>query len=452
METIILGGFFRMKTLYIFTRDLRIRDNRALWEACRNSDEVASIYVFNDEDLRKRSFSKRDARLSLILEALLQISKYVKLSVFKGYTSEIAEYLLDKYRFDTVYISYPHTWREKEIVFEIERICSKTRVKLRVVFDNTLVDYRNIGEVRNFTSFFKKWIKQIDTNTVDKPPAEKFIEIDEPDLEEQMNKNSWEIVDSPWSLSRLKERLKEFDFSKYALTKDYPGIDGTSKLSPYISLGVISVRELYLKTHSLSSEFIRQLAWREYYYYLGLKYPWMKNLELKPFMRNIPWRDNEEYFKAFSKGKTGYPIVDAGIRQLLEENWMHNRVRLIVASFLVKDLHIDWKRGEEFFMKHLIDYDEVLNIGNWQWTSSVGVDPIPLRIFNPIQQAKKYDPDCSYVKRYVPELREYSCREIHDPLRNKLTGYHEPIVNHYVVIEEFRSMVFNKLTSDKQGR
>ncbi|MCX8170597.1 MAG: hypothetical protein N3E47_01300 [Candidatus Bathyarchaeota archaeon] len=244
-----------------------------------------------------------------------------------------------------------------------------------------------------------------------------------------------------WRAGWHTHRLQFFDFRKYAVTRDYPYLDGTSKLSPYISLGILSIRDLFNYAVEFSEEFVRQLAWREFYYYLKNKYPWMRNMEIKSRMRNIRWENDEYLINAFKEGKTGYPIVDAGIRQLKSERWMHNRVRLIVANFLVKDLHVDWRIGEDFFKKNLIDYDETLNVGNWQWSASVGVDPLPLRVFNPMRQAEKYDPLCEYIKKYIPELRDLDHKELHDPLKYRLKGYYEPIVNHYERIKKFKEMI-----------
>ncbi|MEM2590857.1 MAG: deoxyribodipyrimidine photo-lyase [Zestosphaera sp.] len=432
-----------MSSLYIFTRDLRVEDNRALWEACKKSDKIVTAYILDFEELKERGIEYEDPRFSFLIEALNEINNYTKLRVFIGKPDIILSYLLDKYGFDKVFMSHPHTETEREKKRRVESVCERHGVKLITVKDNVLTDYTQIRSGVNFTSFYREWRKRVDDSIVDLPPTEKFAEVDEPSLEEVINKNKWRVTNkSSWSLSDLKMRLQKFDFVRYAYMKDLPGVDGTSKLSPYISHGIISVRIVYLRAREYSEEFVRQLAWREYYYYLMEKHPWMRRLELKPYMRNLKWGDDEELFRAFTEGKTGYPIVDAGIKQLKKEKWIHNRVRLIVASFLVKDLHIDWKKGEEFFKKYLIDYDEALNIGNWQWAASVGVDPLPIRLFNPILQSKKYDPECVYIKKYLPELESFKCEELHDPLKYRLAGYHEPVVNHYTAVEEFRLKVF----------
>ncbi|MEM1635436.1 MAG: deoxyribodipyrimidine photo-lyase [Thermosphaera sp.] len=434
-----------MKSLYLFTRDLRVDDNRGLWEACARGDKIVPVYVLDLEQLGDRGVHPGDPRFTFILQALERVSQHTRLRVLTGRFDAVMDYLLGKYRFERVYVSYPHTEVDRERIQRLEEICEGHGVKLSVIWDNVLVDYTKIGETRQFTSFYNKWKKLVDDTVVETPPREKFTEIDEPGLGEVIEKNKWRVeTGASWSIAYLAKRLLEFDFSKYATTKDYPGTDGTSRLSPYISHGIVSVRTVYHKAKSASEEFVRQLAWREYYYYLMHKYPWMRSLELKPFMRNLDWNRDSELFKAFIEGRTGYPIIDAGIRQLKKENWMHNRMRLIVANFLVKDLHIDWRQGEEFFKKFLIDYDEAINVGNWQWAASAGVDPLPIRVFNPILQSAKYDPDCTFIKRHVPELEGFKCEELHNPLKHRLKGYFEPIVDHYVAVEEFKAKVFNR--------
>jgi len=179
-----------------------------------------------------------------------------------------------------------------------------------------------------------------------------------------------------------------------------------------------------------SDTFISELAWREFWYHIMHYFPQTRELEFQEKRRNLKWINNEEWYEAWKEGKTGYPIVDAGMRQLKEEGWIHNRVRMIVASFLTKDLLVDWRLGDKHFFLCLMDYDENLDIGNWQWAASVGADPKQLRIFNPILQSERFDPDCKYIKKYIPELKNIPPEKIHNPLKCELP-YYNPIVNHY---------------------
>lgn len=431
-----------MKVLYWFRRDLRIRDNRALTEAISRADRVVAVFIVDPDILKDRKMDFEDQRFIFLLDALRNLGRRIKLHVLYGRTCEIFEYLLGRYRFDAVYTAFPLSWYEDLLIQEVEGICQRNGVRFIKVVDNLLVDPFSINSSINFTMFYRKWRKLVDARTTEEVSSNNFMEIDEADLEEQCRRNGWRIPEERiWRADWYVHRLQSFEYGKYAITKDYPYLDGTSKLSPYISLGIVSVREIFNQAVNLSEEFVRQLAWREFYHHLKQRYPSMRSLELKPYRRKIAWENDKYLINVFKEGKTGYPIVDAGIRQLKVEKWMHNRVRLVVASFLVKDLLVDWRIGEEFFKEHLIDYDEVLNVGNWQWSASVGVDPLPIRIFSPIIQAKRYDPSCQYIKRYVPELRDCECEKILDPIKYRIAGYYEPIVDHDEQIKKFRSMV-----------
>lgn len=435
-----------MKTIYWFRRDLRLKDNRALTKAVSRSNNVVAIYIFDVDDIQKLETNVSSYKFVLLLNLLRKLGEKIKLHVFYGKTKEIFEELIDKHHFNAVYTAKPLSWIEKEKVDEVKKICLSKGVEFVEVFDNVLVNLSLINSSSTFTRFYNQWQTLVDIEIISEPQLTKFSSIDAPDVEEFLNKyrsfmsRYREFI---WSVEYLEERLNKFDFSKYSAYRDYPYVDGTSKLSPYITLGAVSIRELYVKTVNYSKEFVRQLAWREYYYHLMQKYPWMKELELKPHMRKIKWENDSNLLKAFVEGRTGYPIIDAGIRQLKNEAWIHNRIRLVLASFLTKDMYIDWRIGEKFFEKYLVDYDEVVNAGNWQWSASVGVDPLPFREFNPITQAKKYDPHCLYIKKYIPELEGYECRELVDPLKHKLKDYHEPVVNHYERIKKFKEIIKN---------
>lgn len=437
-----------MRVLYWFRRDLRLYDNRALAEAYSVADEIIPIYILDEDTIRERGIDLSHRWVLFLAGLLREIGMEIKLHVFIGRTYDIFEELLDRYRFDAVYTVRPLSWSEERLAERVREVCSKLGVVYREVSDNTLVDPLKMELGRSFTSFYEKWIKSIDISTAPNVPAKKFMDIDGPGIEEFMQRigvRDGDIGDRSLEPSWGRSRLYSFNFESYDKLRDYPYIDGTSRLSHFISLGALSIREVFNVARERSKEFVRQLAWRDYYYTLYARYPWMNRLELKPYMRGFEWENNSYYIECFTKGETGYPIVDAGIRQLKKEGWIHNRVRLVVASFLTKDLLVDWRIGEEFFRKHLIDYDEVLNIGNWQWAASVGVDPLPTRIFNPIIQSEKYDPLCLYIKKYIPELEGYSCKELHNPIANKIRGYYDPIVDHYEQVRKYRELASRKL-------
>ncbi|MCS7105594.1 MAG: DNA photolyase family protein [Thermofilaceae archaeon] len=424
--------------MFWFKRDLRTRDNRALYEAASRASELIPVFVIDEEILGKLRIDKGDERLNFLCDALRHLSKEIRLYVFYGRTCEVFEQLLDRHKVDAVFTAKPLTWDGEERCAEVEALCKESGVKYVSVRDNLLVDVGSIAGGGNFSSFYRRWLRMVDDRILPEFRVDKVPSLDEPGFEEACRRVGAEPPKF-WSVRGCLERLEGFDFGSYARFRDFPGVDGSSRLSPAIRLGVVSIREVY-RVSKGSPEFVRQLAWREYYYFLKEKFPWMKDLELKYWMRGIEWENDPSLVKAFMEGRTGYPIVDAGVRQLKTEKWVHNRVRLILASFLAKDLLVDWRVGERFFREHLIDYDQVLNVGNWQWASSVGVDPLYLRVFNPISQSRRYDPDCRYVRKYLPELEGLSCEAVHDPLKWRIEGYCEPVVDHYQRVKRFKEL------------
>jgi len=225
----------------------------------------------------------------------------------------------------------------------------------------------------------------------------------------------------PGGEEAAQDRLASFlgRVDDYLETRDLPSIDGTSLLSADLRFGTLSPREVAAvvgETTTGRSGFVRQLAWRDWYAHLLLHNPTMPHAAIKPAYDNVPWRDDDDEFEAWKYGQTGYPIVDAGMRQLCQTGWMHNRVRMIVGSFLVKDLLVDWRKGERWFRHLLVDADMSQNVGNWQWVAGCGTDAAPyFRVFNPWTQSRKFDRDGDYIRRWVPELAELSSKLIHEP-------------------------------------
>ncbi|GIW65509.1 MAG: deoxyribodipyrimidine photo-lyase [Candidatus Parcubacteria bacterium] len=433
-----------MRSIVLFKRDLRAEDNKVLYEAFKNSRELIPIFIFNKSILKK--FNSYNQKLGLIIDGVKKLSEKINLYVFYGEDDEVLEFLFLKYKPDALYTAESFSWQGEKRDKGIEKLCLKYRIGFNKIFDNFLVNFRLIPYNKVFTPFYKKWLNFIDNQEVNINLNElnkKILNLNLDKIDDLLIKNKEiDYQNNIWNYEFGIKRLKEFNFKDYDKNRSFPSLDGTSKLSPYIRFGLISVRKIYNLTSKLNQSYVQELSWREFWYHIKYNFNDFKNLEFQEKRRNINWNNDSKLLDKFLNAQTGYPIVDAGIRQLKTENWMHNRVRMIVANFLTKDLLIDWRIGEKFFKDYLIDYDEIVNVGNWQWCASVGPDPRPLRIFNPIIQSEKFDPEANYIKTYIPELKNINPKLIHNPLKNKLS-YYKPIVNHYEQIQKIKNQWIN---------
>lgn len=423
------------RVIYWFKRDLRIEDNRALFHALSKSREIIPVFVFIPSLIEK--FNARDSRLGFIIECLRNLAREIaskkgKLYTFYDEPVRIFDYLITKYKPAAIFTARGFSYDGEATEKKVRELCTERGIDFISVKDNFLSDFERIPYRKVFSNFYRLWKENLDLTI---SPAISYMNVpvlDEPHIDEIISKLSYE-VNNYWKPSQCLERLNRFDFGHYGETRDRLDLDGTSKLSPFIRFGTISIRQIYQKALSMAGEdnqFIKELAWREFWYHIKINFPHMNTLEFQEKRRALTWENNDYLIRAFKEAKTGYPVIDASIRQLIEEKWMHNRARMIVASFFTKDLLSDWRIGERFFMEHLLDYDDVVNIGNWQWNASVGPDPRPLRIFNPIIQAKKFDPQARFIKKYIPELRDIPAFMLQDPLRYKIP-YHRPVVDHF---------------------
>jgi len=435
------------RAIFWFKRDLRLEDNRALYEAVSNSKEVFPIFIFTPDLLK--NFGKRPARLGFIVSALKNLETKInqkggRLYTFSGEPKEIFLEILKTSKAQAIFTNKDLSFSEEETEEEVLKICTSFGIAFYTYMGNFLCDITKLTYKKVFSSFFKDWIKSIDLTAYPEPNEIRTPYLPLPNLKELSKKLEHE-ENRFFPLEMGFARLKTFNFREYERTRNRLDLDGTSKLSPYIRFGIISLREIFKRAFEEAGpncQFIKELAWREFWYHIKHYFREMKDLEFQEKRRSIPWKFDEKQFKAFISGQTGYPIVDAAIRQLKLEGYMHNRARMVVASFLTKDLLIDWRAGERFFKEHLLDYDEVVNTGNWQWVASVGPDPKPLRVFNPILQAQKFDPKAKYIKKYLPELKEVPAYMLHNPLKYKLP-YHKPIVNHYEQVKVTRAIFRN---------
>lgn len=432
------------RTIYWFKKDLRIDDNDAFYEAYQKSKEIIPIFIFIPDLLKK--LKSYDKRLGFILDCIKKLSKDIekhkgKLFCYYDSPDKIFKYLIKEYKPDAIFTSKSYSWTVENIDKKIKTICNNNKIKFELINNNFLSKIEKIPYKKVYSAFFKKWAENLDLLPRPEPTEINTPNIKEPNIFDIIKNLKFEN-NNIWKVEFCFNRIKEFDFLNYEKTRNRLDIDGTSKLSPCIRFGIISLRKIFnetIKQAGKNSQFIKELAWREFWYHIKINFPDFNNIEFQEKRRDIKWQNRDEFIDTFINAKTGYPIIDASIIQLKEEGWMHNRARMIVANFLTKDLLTDWRIGEKFFMEHLLDYDEIVNVGNWQWSASVGPDPRPLRIFNPIIQAQKFDPYAKFIKKYIPELKNEDIKKLHNPLIYKL-NYYKPIVIHKQMVNIIKNL------------
>ncbi|BCY28995.1 cryptochrome/photolyase family protein [Flavobacterium okayamense] len=411
-------------TIFLFRRDLRLHDNAALFHALNSSKEVLPIFIFDTSILEQ--LPKDDARVSFIHESLEDIQNQLNkkgksLAVFNGTPYEIFKNLISENDIETVYTNHDYEpyarKRDKEIntLLKAHNIAFKT-AKDQVIFEKSEVVKDDNSPYVVYTPFSKKWKENFSTSLLKNYPSEEL-------LENITNHNYPFLKLTDINFEKTNIQLPKYNVSdqlidNYQETRNFPAIDGTSHLGIHLRFGTVSIRKMVKKAlESKNETFLNELIWREFFMQILWHFPHTINESFKPKYDNIKWLNDEKNFKKWCEGKTGYPFVDAGMRELNTTGHMHNRVRMIVASFLCKHLLIDWRWGETYFAQKLLDYEQASNIGNWQWAAGSGVDAAPyFRIFNPSEQIKKFDKDLKYIKKWIPEL--------------ETSKYPEPIVDH----------------------
>ncbi|HEY5735564.1 MAG TPA: deoxyribodipyrimidine photo-lyase [Nitrosopumilus sp.] len=443
------------KSLFLFRRDLRIEDNTGLINASRISAEVLPCFIMDSKLLGKAHPKFSQFRLQFLNDCLLDLDGQLKahqshLHIFSGDRDKIISEIIKKEKIDAVFLNTDYSPFSRKRDDEIQSICKKNKIDFIPVDDLLLHDVELLktgqGEpYKVFSAYFSK-AREL---PIRKPQKFHFSNLSDQKIEGEVPITKFsESLDKANPSQRkggrksgipLMENLK--NLKNYDEDRNIPSKNGTSLLSAHNKFGTFSIREIYEKcvkelgpTHTIISE----LHWRDFFTYLMYHYPHSFSKEYNKKFQKIPWGKSKEKFSKWCEGKTGFPIVDAGMRELNETGFMHNRVRMIVASFLTKDLHIDWRLGEKYFATKLIDYDPCVNIGNWQWAASTGCDAQPwFRIFNPWLQQKRFDPDCTYIKKWIPELRELSSKEIHSLANSAPTdlSYNKPMVDHSVEVK-----------------
>jgi len=437
-------------------------DNTALIEALRSSGEVLPVFILDERQLGNPYFGENSFRF--LLQSLIDLDGQLRASqsqlfIFRGIPEEILEKLLQQYPVEALFVNRDYTPFSRERDQILSKVCLKKGIPFNTFADSLLTEpewvHKDDGTPYTmFTPFFKK-ARQLVVSQPEYSMPGLFYQ------GEILGSSNIEVVRNLLPASRDELRFKGGrtegmlllkkieDLNNYAETRNLPAEPGTSFLSPHHKFGTISIRETYHRVNECFGNehpLIGELYWRDFFTHILFHFPHVLGKPFRSQYDLIAWKTEPELFERWTRGQTGFPIVDAGMRELVASGFMHNRVRMIVASFLVKDLHFDWRLGEQFFARNLTDYDPAVNNGNWQWAASTGCDAQPyFRIFNPWSQQQKYDPQCIYIKRWVPELQSLSAETIHN-LYLKFPGqlkYPVPMVNHSEA-SGFAKMLFKK--------
>ncbi len=453
----------RFHKIVWFRNDLRVHDNPALYRAAEDEQGVLAVYFICRDFIKNHVVAP--SRVDFIRQHLLLLNQdlaelNIPLRVF--YVDSVAEIvpqlqaLISEHSVEQVFLNAEYPIDEFERDRKVAEVLRAQGVLVKRFHDRVIIPP---GMVRNgkgepykvFTAFKNNWLEQaraLELLPLKKPklqPAHKFARLSDADINQLFGRLELRDLSSLWPAGEKEasKRLKQFvkaRIENYQTARDFPYEDGTSQLSPYLAIGSISPRQciaaaLHANKGELDSgnsgvtTWISELIWRDFYQHVVVDFPSVcKFKAMQKHTEAFPWKYDQKLFDAWCNGKTGIPIVDAAMLQLKETGWMHNRLRMVVAMYLTKNLQIDWRMGEHYFMTQLIDGDFPANNGGWQWSASTGTDAAPyFRIFNPISQSQRFDPDGTFIKRYLPALKNLPTKLIHSP--PPTPGYPLPIVD-----------------------
>lgn len=405
-----------MNAIFWFRRDLRLFDHKVLHEALTECDSVSPIFIFDPSILDH--LQRNDHRVQYIFDSLKSLNKSLEsnqkfIQIFFGKPTFVFKQLVEENSIQRVYTSADYEPYARKRDGEIAKLLKEHGIELirkkeGVIFEQDEVVKDDGSPYVVFTPYKKKWMSQLN-------PEEDFKEFNITPYLDKFNTlgTQLKIVQalsdigfSPSNLSAPTIRLNDAIIHNYEDTRNFPSVPGTSQLGTSLRFGTVSIRQLAKKAfQSTNHTFLSELIWREFFQQILWHFPKTVNYSFKPAYDRIEWRNAPEDFERWKEGKTGYALVDAGMRELNATGYMHNRVRMLVASFLCKHLLIDWRLGEAYFAEKLFDFELASNVGNWQWAAGSGVDAAPyFRIFNPITQVKKFDADLRYIRKWVPEF------------------------------------------------
>src|SRR6218665_1739980 len=410
-------------TIFWFRRDLRLEDNAGFFEALKESEAVLPIFIFDKNILSE--LPKDDARVTFIFGLLEKMNSNLQqhqksLAVFYNEPEAVFQQLTLENDLTAVYANHDYEPYARQRDSKIEKLLASKKIafktfKDQVIFEKSEVVKDDQKPYVVYTPYSNKWKEIFSKSKLESFKSEELLI--------KIPKHHYPFLNlSDIGFKKSTIEIPEFDSSKtliqhYEATRNFPDLE-TSKLGVYLRFGAVSIRKIVgLANVESNKTFLNELIWREFFMQILWHFPETVTRSFRPKYDNIKWRNNESEFKAWCEGKTGYPMVDAGMRELNTTGFMHNRVRMVTASFLCKHLLVDWRWGEAYFAEKLLDYDQSANIGNWQWNAGSGVDAAPyFRIFNPTEQVKKFDKNLKYIRKWVSELEELS--------------YPEPIVDH----------------------
>lgn len=457
-------------TLAWLRRDLRMNDHAVLHEACKQSQSIQPVFIFDSEVLSRFS-NPHDRRLSFLARQLVAMHRELAamgggMLVLHGNAREIIPKLANRLNAAAIVCAQdfePSTIaRDKVVKAALSPFTRMAQVVDHLIHAPTVVLKDDGTPYKVFTPFSKAWRAKLSATSFDEKPVALQGKLAPYQVMRDTAKQAGfkvlnpeqgvaamlesigyhEVSDDLWKVEdaqTILHRFVEHKVANYHQSRDFMAVAGTSRLSPYLRFGLVSIRECARLIAQRSGDgehiWMNELIWREFYSQILYHFPDVVEHEFQAHYRGLKWSHDPALLDAFKQGKTGFPIVDAAMRELLQTGWMHNRARMIVASFFTKDLLLDWRLGEEHFAQHLMDYELASNNGGWQWASSTGTDAQPyFRIFNPELQAKRFDEKADYIKRYVPELAALSARDIlalhsgNSLLRPK--DYPAPILDH----------------------
>lgn len=413
-------------SVFWFRRDLRLDDNAGLYRALKSGNPVLPIFIFDPEildDLRDR----KDARVTFIYQVIEELKAELKehqsdLLVFYDTPEKAFKHLIEEHNVAAVYTNHDYEPYATKRDGDIANLLKKHDIELntykdQVIFERDEVLKDDGKPYTVFTPYKKRWLQTLKPFYLKPYPNKKYFKnlhrFKAPAMP-TLKEMGFEKSDQQFPDKKYRDVMDD-----YAKTRDYPAIQGTSRIGIHLRFGTVSIRQLAADANECKEKtWLNELIWREFYMMVLHHFPHTMDHAFRPEYDRIQWVNNEEHFKAWCEGRTGYPLVDAGMREMNETGYMHNRIRMVTASFLSKDLLIDWRRGEHYFAEKLLDYEMASNVGGWQWAAGSGTDAAPyFRIFNPESQQKRFDPKLEYVKKWVPEYADF-------------TKYPKPVVDH----------------------